>query len=98
MNNKDFKKLLIRLLKFMLIGIIPNLFLYYFCYGKMKEWLITFLSILIFAACAFIGEVIYTSIKNKQQMQQLVNQAEKEKQLKQKQKEYSEKQKKEGKK
>ena len=93
MNNKDLKKTLIRLFKFMLIGIIPNLFLYYFCYGKMQEWLISFISILIFITCAFIGEVIYVSIRNRQQMQQLVEDAEKQELLKEKQQQHTENQK-----
>ncbi len=67
-NKKELKRSYIRIFKFMLIGIIPNLFLYYFCSGILKEWLLTIISILIFIACGFIGEAIYVSIRNKQML------------------------------
>ena len=82
MNNKQMKQFFVRVFKFMLIGIIPNLFLYYFFYGKVKDWLLSFISIILFVACGFIGEVIYTKIKNKQILQEMVDEAEQKKQKK----------------
>ena len=65
-NKKEIKRSYFRILKFMLIGIIPNLFLYFFCSNILDEWLLTILSFLIFIAVGFIGEAIYIKIRNKQ--------------------------------
>lgn len=65
-NKKEVKRSYIRILKFMLIGIIPNLFLYFFCSHLLQEWVLTILSFLIFIAVGFIGEAIYVSIRKKQ--------------------------------
>ena len=77
MNKKDLKRSYFRILKFMLIGIIPNLFLYYFLGNKMPSWLLTIISMLLFIACGFIGEAIYLHIRNKQVLEEL-NKEEKE--------------------
>ena len=68
-NKKQMKWSYFRILKFMLIGIIPNLLLYYFLNGILQEWLLTILSLLIFIAVGFIGEAIYVKIKNKHMLQ-----------------------------
>ena len=79
MNAREMKQTAIRVFKFMLIGIIPNIFLYYFFGTKLQEWLLTIISVLIFVACAFIGEVIYNKIKNKQIIEELAQEAEQQK-------------------
>ena len=71
MNRKELKRSYVRILKFMIIGIIPNLFLYYFLYNKLQSWLLTILSMLLFVACGFIGEAIYLKIRNKQILEEL---------------------------
>ena len=68
-NKKEAKRSYFRMLKFMLIGIIPNLLLYYFCHGILKEWMLTIISLLIFIAFGVIGEAIYVKIRNKQKLQ-----------------------------
>lgn len=65
-NKKEMKRSYLRILKFMLIGIIPNMFLYYFGLNKLPEWALTTLSILIFVVIGFAGEAIYVKIRNKQ--------------------------------
>ena len=73
MNKKDLKRSYFRILKFMLIGIIPSLFLYYFLGKTLPGWLLTIINMLIFIACGFIGEAIYLKIRNKQVLEQLDN-------------------------
>ncbi len=77
MNKKTLRKSYFRILKFMLIGIIPSLFLYYFLSSELPNWLLTVLNILIFVACGFVGEVIYLKIRNKEVLKELENDKEK---------------------
>ena len=71
MNKKDLKRSYFRILKFMLIGIIPNLFLYFYLGKKLPSWLLTIISILLFVACGFLGEAIYLKLRNKEIMEQM---------------------------
>ena len=71
MNKKDLKRSYFRILKFMLIGIIPNLFLYFFLGTKLASWLLTILSILIFIACGFCFEAIYLKLRNKEVLEEI---------------------------
>ena len=83
-NKKELKRSYVRILKFMLIGVIPNLFLYYFAQNILPEWLLTIFSLLIFLAFGFIGEAIYVGIRNKQLVQAEIN--EKQNRIEQKRK------------
>ena len=71
MNKKDLKRSYFRILKFMLIGIVPNLLLYFFLGTKLPSWLLTILSMLIFIACGFLGEAIYLKLRNKEVLEEL---------------------------
>ena len=71
MNKKELKRSYFRILKFMLIGIIPNLFLYYFLWNTLPSWLLTILSMLIFIVCGFAGEAIYLKIRNREVLEEL---------------------------
>lgn len=71
MNKKELKRSYFRILKFALIGIIPNLFLYYYLGTKLPSWLLTIISMLIFITCGFIGEAIYLKLRNKEVLEQM---------------------------